>query len=57
MDIEYKHIPQYQYTIEDIPATKYGEWRGKTSSKWNGSIRVIHPITRQKLFESNNINM
>jgi hypothetical protein len=52
MDIEYKHIPQRQYLIDNIPAGKCGEWPGIKSNFWRGSIKVIQPIRKaNKIFE------
>ncbi len=51
METFYKQIPQYQYLINNIPAGKYGEWPGIKSNHWKGSIRIIKPIRKTKIFD------
>ena len=51
MEIEYKHIPQKQYLINNIPAGKYGEWPGIKPNHWKGSIKIIQPILTNKIFD------
>ena len=51
MEIEYRHIPQKQYLINNIPAGKYGEWPGIKSNHWKGSIKIIQPVLTNKIFD------
>jgi hypothetical protein len=51
METAYQVIPQHQYLINNIPAGKYGEWPGIKSNHWKGSIKIIKPITKTKIFD------
>lgn len=51
MEIEYRHIPQKQYLINNIPAGIYGEWPGIKSNHWKGSIKIIQPVLTNKIFD------
>ena len=46
-------IKQKQLLIDGVPAGKYGEWPGIKSNKWQGSIRILKPISRPNKEYSN----
>jgi hypothetical protein len=44
-------IPVKEHIIDGVPAYKYGEWPGVTSNKWKGSIKILRPVTSEKIFD------
>ena len=46
-----EEIKVHVHTIDGVPATKYGEWPGITSSHWKSSLKILRPIRKEKIFE------
>jgi hypothetical protein len=49
--MKYEVIPQREYLIDGHPARTYGEWPGIKSNKFNGSVRIIHPVEVERVFD------
>lgn len=52
----FKPFHQTTYTIDSIPAYKYGEWPGIKSSHWNSSLRVYRRNIPSELFTETSTN-
>ena len=48
-------IPQNEYLIDGLPASRCGEWPGIKSNKWQGSIRVIRSKDHKNLLNGKKI--
>jgi hypothetical protein len=51
-----EELKVHVHTVDGIPAKDYGEWPGITSNHWKGSIKVLRPIRKEKIFEGRNPN-
>ena len=49
--MKYEVIPQREYLIDGHPARTYGEWPGIKSNKFSGSVRIIHPVEVERVFD------
>ena len=52
----FKPFHQTTYTIDSIPAYKYGEWPGIKSSHWKSSLRVYRRNIPSELFTETSTN-
>jgi hypothetical protein len=49
--MKYEVIPQREYLIDGFPARTYGDWPGIKPNKFNGSVRIIHPVEVERVFD------